>query len=277
VTGLPRSLWYYRSIRDDHEVIERLQQLSEKYPRKGFDTYYKIIRREGIHWGRNRVLRIYRLMKLSLRRKGKKRIPARIKTPLTVTGNINANWSMDFMSDALVDGRKIRVLNIMDEYSREALSVYADYSIPSYKVISQMQMLEESRGLPSKLRVDNGPEFTSFEFCEWCSSKNIEITYIQPGRPMQNAYIERFNKTFREDILDAYLFENLEQVRILSEEWMLSYKNEIPHGSLQDQTPYEYASKAVNIGKPPSHKTYVGFTTINSHSNSSRKSKLVLS
>jgi putative transposase len=191
--------------------------------------------------------------------------------------NLNAGWSMDFMSDALVNGRRIRVLNIMDEYSREALAVHADYSIPTSTVINQMKILEEQRGLPSRVRVDNGPEFTSFEFTEWCSSKNIMITYIQPGRPTQNAYIERFNKTYRCDILDAYLFENLEQVRILSDEWMLSYNNEIPHGYLNDLTPNEFATKAVNSGKPAVHKTQVGFTTINSHSNSSRKSKLVLS
>ena len=184
------------------------------------------------------------------------------------------------MSDALVSGRRIRVLNIIDEYSREALTVHADYSIPSSTVINQMKILEQQRGLPSTIRVDNGPEFTSFEFTEWCSSKNITITYIQPGRPMQNAYIERFNKTYRGDILDAYLFESLEQVRILSDEWMISYNNEIPHGSLNDLTPNEYAMKAVNSGKPASHKTQSGFTTINSpnsSSSSSKKSKLILS
>jgi len=164
------------------------------------DTYFKIIRREGIHWGRNRVLRVYRLMKLSFRRKGKKRIPARIKAPLIPREGLNAGWSMDFMSDALVNGRRIRVLNIIDEYSREALVVHADYSMPSSTVISQMKILEEQRGLPSRIRVDNGTEFTRFEFTEWCRSKNIEIAFIQPGRPMQNAYIERFNKTYRGDI-----------------------------------------------------------------------------
>ena len=276
---MTRSLWYYQARRDDSEVIDKLQQLSEKYSRKGIDTYFKIIRREGIHWGRNRVLRVYRLMKLSFRRKGKKRIPARIKVPLTPMEGLNTGWSMDFMSDALVNGRRIRVLNIIDEYSREALTVHADYSMPSSSVINQMRILEEQRGLPYRIRVDNGPEFTSFEFTEWCRSKNIDITFIQPGRPMQNAYIERFNKTYRGDILDAYLFENLEEVRILTDEWMFSYNNEIPHGSLNDLTPSEYA-KAVNSGKPANHKTQSGFTTINSHNSSNKnleKSKLALS
>ncbi|MDP4213284.1 MAG: integrase core domain-containing protein, partial [Bacteroidota bacterium] len=219
------------------------------------------------------------LMKLSFRRKGKKRLPASIKTPLTPMEGLNKGWSIDFMSDALVDGRRIRVLDIIDEYSREALTVYPDYSMPSSSVINQMRILEKQRGLPSRIRVDNGPEFTSFEFTEWCSSTNIEITFIQPGRPMQNAFIERFNKTYRGDILDAYLFENLEEVRILTDEWMFSYNNEIPHGSLHDLTPVEYA-RAINSGKPATLKTQAGFTTINSNnrsSNSRKKSKLALS
>jgi putative transposase len=258
-------------------VIEKLQQLAEKYSRKGIDTYYKLIRREGLRWGRNRVLRVYRLMKLSLRRKCKKRIPARLKVPLIIAEGLNKGWTMDFMSDALVNGRRVRVLNIMDEYSREALAVYPDYSIPAVSVINQLEILEQHRDLPDSFRLDNGPEFTSFEFTDWCRLKNIKISYIQPGRPMQNAYIERFNKTYRDEVLDAYLFENLEELRILSEEWMRIQNKEIPHGSLNDLTPQEFAEKAVNSGKPASRKNQSGFTTINSHNSNSRKSKLALS
>ena len=210
---MSRSLWYYQTRRDDTEVIDKLQQLVDKYPRKGIDTYYKLIRREGFRWGRNRVLRVYRLMKLSFRRKCKKRIPARLKVPLVIAEGLNRGWTMDFMSDALVNGRRVRVLNIMDEYSREALAVYPDYSIPTVSVINQLEILEQHRSLPDSFRLDNGPEFTSFEFTEWCKLKNIKISYIQPGRPMQNAYIERFNKTYRGEVLDAYLFENLEAIK----------------------------------------------------------------
>ena len=119
------------------------------------------------------------------------------------------------------------------------------------------------------IRVDNGPEFTSFEFADWCTKKCIRIKYIQPGKPTQNAYIERFNKTYREDILDAYLFEHLEEVRMLSDQWLWSYNNEIPHGSINDMTPSEYARVAVNSGKLPPHKIKAKFTTINSHNNNS--------
>lgn len=266
----PRSQWYYTSKRNNQQVIEKLQALAEKYTHKGFDTYYKLIRKEGLIWNRKRVLKVYRLLKLRFKRRGKKRIPARIKEALAVARQLNQTWSMDFMSDALSNGRRVRILNIMDDCSREVLTVHADYSLPSQSVIQQLTLLEEERGLPQHIRVDNGPEFTSFQFLEWCQSKNITVKHIQPGRPMQNAYIERLNKTYREDILDAFLFDELEELRLLSDGWSWTYNYELPHGSIQDMTPKEYARElAVNSGKLPTHKASKEFTTINSHSNSS--------
>lgn len=180
---------------------------------------------------------------------------------------------MDFMSDALANGRRIRILNIMDDYTREALTVHADYSIPSASVIGQLEILEQQRGLPSMIRVDNGPEFTSIEFNQWCENKGIRIGFIQPGKPTQNAYIERLNKTYRYDILNAYLFETLEQVRILSDEWLWVYNHELPHGSINDMTPYEYSQLAVNSGKLPTHNAPAEFTTINSHNNNNSNNR----
>jgi putative transposase len=177
---------YYQSKRDDSEVIGKLQELADKYPSKGLDTYFKLIRRHGHQWGRMRVLRVYRLMRLGMRRKGKRRLPARVKEPLVSGQRVNEQWAMDFMSDALRNGRRVRVLNIMDECTREALAVYADYSIPSVGVIRQLEMLEQVRGLPEVIRMDNGPEYTSQEFTDWCQSKGIRIHYIQPGRPIMS-------------------------------------------------------------------------------------------
>ena len=268
VLNLPRSQLYYHSKRDDSEVIIKLQELADKYPSKGLDTYFKLIQRQGLRWGRMRVLRVYRLMKLGMRRKGKRRLPARVKEPLKSGETINTQWAMDFMSDALSNGRRIRILNIMDECSREALAVYADYSIPSVVVTQQLEMLEKERGLPEVIRVDNGPEYTSQEFAEWCQKKAIRIHYIQPGRPMQNAFMERFNKTFRQDVLDAYLVDSIEEINQLAEQWMWTYNHELPHGSLNNMTPNEYA-QAVNSGKLATHKPNTEFTTINSHNSSS--------
>lgn len=144
---------------------------------------------------------------------------------------------MDFLSDALSTKRKVRVLNIMDDCTRESLAVYADFSIPGEKVVDVLKHLVLERGKPEQIRVDNGPEFLSKAFTGWCLKNGITIKYIQPGKPMQNGYIERLNRTFREDVLDAYQFESLEQLRILCDEWQYQYNNYHPHQSLKGKTP----------------------------------------
>lgn len=237
VISLQRSVWYYQSCKNDQEVVDKLQALAELFPTRGFDEYYGKIRNEGLVWNRKRVLRVYRSLKLGLRRKRKRRVPARVKQPLQQQQQPNKSYSMDFMSDALSTGRKLRILNIMDDCTRESLAAYADFSIPAEKVVLVLQDIISERGKPQQIRVDNGPEFLSSVFTEWCFQSEIEIKYIQPGRPMQNGYIERLNKTFREDVLDAYQFDSLEEVRILSDEWQFNYNYHHPHKSLKRQTP----------------------------------------
>ncbi len=237
VIGIHRSLWYYESRKDDTEVIDRLNELAEQLPSRGFDKYYDIIRLEGKVWGRRRVLRVYREMKLKLRRKHKRRLPARIREPLQQQEQANKSYSMDFMSNALRGGRRLRVLNIMDDCTRESLAAWCDYSIPGEKVVEVLKSIVNDRGRPEQIRVDNGPEFRGRVFVQWCQSEGIVIKYIQPGKPMQNAYIERLNRTFREDVLDAYVFETLEEVRILSDEWQDHYNNHRPHTALKGKTP----------------------------------------
>lgn len=241
VVDLHRSMWYYQSKRDDSEVIDKLNELAEQLSTRGFDEYYNRIRREGYRWNRKRVLRVYRLMGLSLRRKRKKRLPSRTKHPLVVPNGLNHTWSMDFMSDALSYGRRIRILNIIDDYNREALSIETAYSFAGEQVVRVLKELVFMRGKPRQIRVDNGPEFLSKIFVNWCKLHGIKINYTQPGKPVQNAYIERFNRLFREDILDAYIFDNIEQVRTLSYNWMNDYNYNHPHGSLNKMSPVEYA------------------------------------
>ncbi len=241
VVDLHRSMWDYQSKRDDSEVITRLNELAEQLPTRGFDEYYNRIRREGKKWNRKRVLRVYRNMGLSIRRKRKKRLPSRIKHPLTVPIGMNHSWSMDFMSDALSYGRRVRILNIIDDYNREALTIEAAHSFAGEQVVRILKELVFMKGKPQQIRVDNGPEFLSNIFVNWCKLHGIEINYIQPGKPVQNAYIERFNRLFREDVLDAYIFDNMEQVRMLSEKWMHDYNYNHPHSSLNKKSPIEYA------------------------------------
>ena len=249
VLSFTRSMWYYQSIRNDQPVITKLTELAEQLPTRGFDTYYGRLRQQGYTWSRNKVLRVYRLMKLKLRRKHKKRLPNRFKEPLNVPASPNHTWSMDFMNDALSDGRKIRVLNVADDYNREALAIEIGLSFPSLRVIRTLEILEEEYGLPNHIRVDNGPEFISNQMKAWCEMKRIKLKFIQPGKPAQNAYIERFNRIFREDVLDAYWFEGLEQVRIISDQWRLDYNNNHPHSALNGLSPVKYYQKAVQNGK----------------------------
>lgn len=243
VVGMHRSKWYYQSKKDDQSVIDKLRVYAEAYPTRGFDDYYGKIRNEGLPWNRKRVLRVYRLLNLKHRRRYKRRLPARVKQPLQVPEQVNHCWSMDFVSDALVSKRKIRVLTIIDDCSREVLAAHADFSLSALKVIDILKMISLERPLPKQIRVDNGSEFIAGKFQEWCEDNHITIQYIQPGKPMQNGYIERLNRTYREDILDAYLFESLEQVRILSDEWVDQYNRFHPHQSLGGLAPVTYARK----------------------------------
>lgn len=230
-------MFYYHSSKDDQEVKDKLQTYAELFPNRGFDDYYGKIRNEGVGWNRKRVLRVYRSMKLSLRRKCKRRLPARIKQSLEPQSAPDVSYSMDFMSDALSNGRKVRILNVMDDFTRESLAAYADYSIPGDKVIAVLKDVIKERSKPKQIRVDNGPEFISKVFTLWCAQNKIEIKYIQPGKPMQNGYVERLNRTYREDVLDAYYFDNLEELRILNDEWQYNYNNLHPHQSLNRKSP----------------------------------------
>lgn len=232
-----RSQFYYQAHRDDEEVKQKLTWYADHFPTRGFDEYYGKIRAEGLIWNRKRVLRVYRSMQLMLRRKHKRRLPSRIKDPLQQQTAPNMSYSMDFMSDALSNGRKVRILNIMDDYTRESLAAYADYSIPGEKVLEVLKDVIAERAIPAQIRVDNGPEFLSKAFTLWCSKNKIEIKYIQPGKPMQNAYIERLNRTYREDVLDAYYFDTLEELRMLSDEWQYNYNHLHPHKALMRKTP----------------------------------------
>lgn len=240
VINMTRSIWYYQSQKDDSEVIDKLSQLAERLPTRGFDEYYKCIRREGLQWNGKRVLRVYRAMKLKLRRKHKKRLVKRVKQPLLTPLELNECWSMDFMSDTLTDGRKVRILNVVDDCNREGLVTQARLFYPAKALIETLENLEQDIGTPKYIRCDNGPEFISKTFINWCKKNFIEINYIQPGKPMQNGYVERFNRFYREDILDAYYFNDIHQLQKLSNQWREDYNFNHPHKSLENKAPKEY-------------------------------------
>jgi len=243
--SLTRSQFYYRSKKDDKDVIEALQELAFKHPSYGFRKLFAYLRRSGKAWNHKRVYRVYKLLKLNRKRRGKRRLPARVKQPLTQQSLINQSWSMDFMSDSMVGNRKFRTLNVMDDCSREVLAIEIDTSLSSKRVIRTLERIIEQRGMPATIRTDNGPEFTSKDLELWSLDKGINIQFIQPGKPMQNGYIERFNRLYREAVLDPYLFFDLSEVRILTDEWIEEYNNKRPHESLGNMTPFEWKTNLI--------------------------------
>lgn len=211
--------------------------MADKRPMDGFWKMYYRIRKEGLVWNHKRIHRVYKLLKLNIKRKGKRRLPARILQALEVVNAINESWSMDFMSDALQSGRKLRTFNLIDDFNREVLAIEIDTSLPAERIIRVLEQVIAWRGKPKRIRVDNGPEFISIKLALWCEERGIKLQFIQPGKPTQNAYIERFNGSYRKDVLDAYLFESIDQVRMLTEEFVEDYNNERPHDALGGRSP----------------------------------------
>ena len=244
ITGLSRSVYEYTARRDSEErIVECLSDLSRRYPMEGFWKLYGRCRMEGHKWNHKRVWPIYQSMGLNIKRKAKRRLPTREKSPLIQPEGANQTWSLDFMSDSLSGGRKFRTLNILDDFDREALAIEVSMSIPSEHVVRVLERVVYFRDKPKRLRVDNGPEFVAQAFVEWCKKEAIEILYIQPGKPMQNAYIERFNGSFRRDVLDANWFNSLEEVRHCAENWRQDYNLKRPHETLNNLSPIAFATQ----------------------------------
>jgi putative transposase len=232
----------YKSVRKrtDDGVIDGLTGLTEKHPAIGFWQCYYRLRKQGHTDNHKRMYRVYTLMKLNIRRRAKKRLPARVKQMLNQPNQPSQVWSIDFMSDSLWDGRKFRTLNVIDDFNRQVLAIEADTSLPALRVIRVLERLKDSRKLPEMIRVDNGPEFISAKLDLWCKENDIKLIFIRPGKPTENAYVERFNGSFRRELLNAYVFRSLAEVRALAEEWMTDYNYYRPHKSLNYLTPIEY-------------------------------------
>jgi len=225
----------------DMEVVDKLNELAQKHPTRGFASLYGRIRNEGIEWNHKRVKRVYKLLGMNLKRKRKRRLPQRVKEPLEDPTLQNDTWSMDFMSDSLASGRRFRTLNIMDDFNRQVLAIKVGTSMPAQMVIRTLEELVQWRGKPKEIRTDNGPEFIATALQEWCETQGVRMKYIQPGKPTQNAYIERLNRLYREDVLDAYLFFTLNDVRKRTSTWVKDYNKNHPHKSLGGRSPINYA------------------------------------
>jgi putative transposase len=252
---LGRSSWY-RKPRDraaaDAEVIDAINEVLDSRVRARWGFWkcdgWLDQKQRGIN--HKRLWRVYKAMGLNLKRRTKKRVPARVKQPLAAPAQVDHQWSMDFMQDSLYCGRGFRTLNLFDEGTREVLAIEVDTSLPAARVIRVLEQLKDSRQLPTQIRVDNGPEFVSAKLHAWCDTHNINLQFIQPGRPMQNGYVERFNGSFRTEILDAYTFGSLDEVRELAHEWMNCYNHERPHDALNGIPPALFREQLEQQTKP---------------------------
>jgi putative transposase len=223
---------------DNEQIADWLLRLTDNHRTWGFGLCYLYLRNvKGFVWNHKRVYRIYKELELNLRIKPRKRMNREKPEPLTVPQAINEVWSMDFMHDQLTCGRSFRLLNVIDDFNREALGIEIDFSLPSERVIRALKQIMEWRGKPLAIRCDNGPENISGTIQRWAEQVGIAFQYIQPGKPQQNAYVERFNRTVRYEWLSQYYWSDLDEVRDFASQWVWFYNHERPNMALDGFTP----------------------------------------
>lgn len=221
-------------------IKDAIENLTSK-SRRGRKKIIKRLQRSNPDWKSSRIRRIYEQGGFMLSKKHKRRRVNNPVNPLAITTRPHEEWAIDFMSDALVSGRKIRTLNIIDHYSRMCLSIVVAHNFPANRVIDYLQRVIDKFGKPQRIRTDNGPEFISKRFQNWLRVNGVEWSKIPGGRPDQNSIIERFNRSFREEILDAHVFKAVEDAQYRTDEWVNEYNNEWDHESLNYKTPAAYA------------------------------------
>ena len=252
VCGLMRmavSSYRYESQRSDEALRTKLVELAREKPRYGSPRLQVLLRREGWEVNHKRVERVYREAGLTLRRKKRKHC-VRVGRPLVERTAANQEWALDFVHDAVECGRTIRVLSVVDAYTRECLALEVDTSFASRRVTRVLEGIIAERGLPQTIRCDNGPELTSRHFLAWAIEHKIELAHIQPGKPMQNGRLESFNGKLREECLNVSWFQNLFDARVKIAAWRKEYNEERPHSSLGYLTPREFALRIAALRSP---------------------------
>lgn len=226
----------------------RLRELAEDRRRWGYRRLHVLLRREGWAVNSKRVYRIYVEEKLVVRkRKRRRRICAQARVLLAAPVKKNETWTMDFLQDALSSGRKVRTLSIEDAYTREMLAIEVDTSLPALRVVRVLEKLRLERGLPVRIVIDNGTEFTSRALDQWAYQNKVTLHFITPGRPMENGYIESFHGKFREECLNEHWFLTLDDARETIESWRIDYNQVRPHSALSYLTPEEFATGYANV------------------------------
>lgn len=245
LVGIEPKVYRYRSTRpDDGSLRQRLKELAGQRRRFGYRRLHLLLKREGIHINWKKVYRIYREERLTVRKRGGRKRALGTRSPMAIPQEPNQRWSLDFVSDALNDGRRFRVLCVIDDFSRECLAAIADNSLTGERVIRELDGIAESRGYPLMLVSDNGTELTSNAVLKWQEDHAVEWHYIAPGKPMQNGFVESFNGRLRDECLNEHLFTNYTQAQRIIEEWRTDYNTNRPHTSLNGLTPAEFANRS---------------------------------
>ncbi len=241
--GLSQNSKRYRPIdkSEDERIKERLVSLSARWKRFGYRRLHIMLRREGVQINHKKTYRLYKTAGLTLQKRSKKKKYEKRGMPERNITEINARWSMDFVSDRTRDGSNIRILTVIDEVTRECLALEVDSSITGRRVSAVLNRIALFRGLPKEILTDNGSEFTSNIMNAWAYDHRVEHIFIDPGKPMQNGYIESFNGKLRSECLDQHWFRSLTEAREIIEDWRLEYNRVRPHSSLNNLTPEEYA------------------------------------
>ena len=242
---ISRKAMRHRSVRErrDEPLLRRLKALGEQYPRYGYPLLHGLLKAEGAVQNRKRTYRLYQELGMQVRTRRKKKL-VRPRVPIEVPSGPNERWSADFVHDQLATGRRIRVLNIVDDFSRVCVAQLVDTSISGARTVRLLDQLAETRGLPKVLNMDNGPEFTSKAMFFWSQRTGVKLQFIQPGKPTQNAFVESFNGRFRDGCLNLHWFRDLDDARRIVAEWRTHYNEIRPHSSLGYTPPARFEKRA---------------------------------
>lgn len=243
LAGISRKAMRYTPVdRGDEALSARLKSLGEQYPRYGYLLLHAMLKAQGLVTNRKRTYRLYRALGMQVRTKKRKKL-VRPRLPMQMPLRTNERWSLDFVSDQLSDGRRIRILNIVDDFSRVCVGQVVETSISGSRMARYLSQLGEERGLPERIVLDNGPEMTSKAMFFWSKETKVKLCFIQPGKPTQNAFVESFNGKFRDGCLNQHWFRDLHEAREIIETWRQHYNNERPHSSLNYTPPAHFEKR----------------------------------
>lgn len=239
----PKTYRYVSKRPDDGAIRARLRELAAVRRRFGYRRLHILLRREGVTLNRKKLYRLYREERLAVRKRGGRKRALGTRVPLAVPQGVNQRWSLDFVSDALADGRRFRILAVVDDFTRECLALVADTSLTGLRVIRELDRIADRRGRPCLIVSDNGSELTSHAMLRWQQERRVEWHYIAPGKPTENGFIESFNGRLRDECLNEHLFASVKEANRIIEAWRIDYNTARPHTSLGGLTPAEFAAR----------------------------------